>query len=225
MAELLPPAKLDQTVGGQQGGTGNEDHDLDGVVVGHGAHAAESGVKAGEHDDENGADPETVDRGSRDIQAHLRKQRGEDHSAGENADGDLGDDEGDQGDDGENVAGFHAKAALEELRHGEDHRAHVKRHKDPRQNQKAPGVQFVVGHGHAAGGTGTREADDVFRSDIRSENGSADDPPAEIAASEEIVSSRILCLANDPPGDTQQDAEVKSDHQPVESGEVRPTDR
>ena len=80
----------------QQRRAEDEHDDLDGVVVSHGAHAAEHGVKAGQRDDQDGADPEAVDAQAQQVEVHLRQQGAEHHAAGENAHGDLGDDEGDQ---------------------------------------------------------------------------------------------------------------------------------
>src|SRR5207247_2468531 len=156
VAELTPSAETNQAVAGQQGGTGDQDSDLDRIVVGHGAHAAQGCVEPGEHDNEHGANPEAVDGRAADVQTQLGKESGEDH---------------------------------------------------------------------AAGRAGTRKADDMFRSDIGSENGSADDPPAEIAPGKEIVGGGVLSLAHDPPGHTEQDGEVERDHQPVNSSDVRLADR
>ena len=115
-------------------------------------------------------------------------------AAGENAHRDLGDDERDQADDGEDVARFFIESALQKFRHGEHHRAHVERHEDPGQHQQAPGVQFVVSHGDAAGGAGAGESDDVLRTDVRGEDRSADDPPAQIASGQEVIGWRLSLL-------------------------------
>ena len=219
VAELTPSAETNQAVAGQQRGAGDQDGDLDGIVVSHGAHAAQGCVESGEHDNEHGADPEAVDGGAADVQTQLGKESAEDHAAGEDPNGDFGNHKGDERNDRKDVTRMHAEAALQELGHGEDHGAHVEGYEDPGQNQEAPGVQFVVGHGHAAGRAGTRKADDMFRSDIGSENGSADDPPTEIAPGEEIVGGGVLSLAND------QDGEVERDHQPVNSCDARLADR
>src|SRR6266581_8548807 len=194
VAELTPSAETNQAVAGQERGAGDQNSDLDRIVVGHGAHAAQGCVEPGEHDNEHGADPEAVDGGAADVQAQLGKESAEDHAAGEDPNRDFGNHKGDERNDRKDVTRMHAEAALQEFGHGEDHGAHVEGYEDPGQNQEAPGVQFVVGHGHAAGRAGTRKADDVFGSDIGSENGSADDPPTEIAPGEEIVGGGVLSL-------------------------------
>ncbi len=89
------PPSLMQAVDRQQRRADDQDDDLDGVVVGHRAHAAEHRVETGQHDDQHRADPEAVDHDAADGDLHLRQQRAEHHAAGENADGDLRDDERD----------------------------------------------------------------------------------------------------------------------------------
>src|ERR1039458_10685436 len=105
-AQLVPASQADQAVGGQQERAEDEDRDLHGVVVSHGTHAAQRGVKAGEHDHQHRADPKAVDNDAADIDGHLREQRAEDDAAGEDTDRDFGDDESDYGDDGEDVTGL-----------------------------------------------------------------------------------------------------------------------
>lgn len=87
-------------------------------------------------------------------------------------------------------------------------------HEDPAQDQQAPGVQFIVRHDHAAGGTRAGQAHHVFRSDVGGKNRCADDPPAQIAAGQEVIAGRVLCFADHPGSHAQQDAEVEADHQP-----------
>ena len=60
-AQLAPAAQLDQPVDRQQGRADDEDDGLHGVVVGHGPHAAQHRVQAGQHDHQHRADPEAVD--------------------------------------------------------------------------------------------------------------------------------------------------------------------
>ena len=102
--EFVPAAQLDEAVNGQQGRAGDQDDNLNGVVVGHGAHAAEHGVKPGQHDDRDRSRSRSCRGGRAQVQPQLRQQGAEHHAAGEDADGDLGDDEGEQRGDGKHVA-------------------------------------------------------------------------------------------------------------------------
>jgi hypothetical protein len=58
----------------------------------------------------------------------------------------------------------------------------------------------------------------MLRPDVRGKNGGADHPPAKIAAGQEVICRSIFASRDDPPGDTEQDAEVESDRQPIEAG-------
>src|ERR1039458_7490777 len=80
-------------------------------------------------------------------------------------------------------------------------------------------MQFVMGHGHPVFRARPGKPHNVLRADIRGEDGCADHPPTEIAAREEVVSSGVLGPADDPPGNAQQDAEVKGNGEPVEVGQ------
>ncbi len=132
------------------------------------------------------------------VMLHFRQQGAEHHAAGEDADRDFRQDEGDDRHDRQHVARLGGEAAFEELRHGEHQRAHVERHEHPGQHQQAPGVQFIMGHRHAVLGAGTGQADDVLGADVRGEDRGADDPPAEVAAGEEVVGGGVLVLARPP---------------------------
>ena len=68
----------------------------------------------------------------------------------------------------------------------------VERHEHPGQHQQAPGVQFVVGHRHAVLGARAGQPDHVLRADVRGEDRGPDDPPAEVAAGQEVVGGRVL---------------------------------
>ncbi len=104
MAQFVPAAELGEAENRQDRRAGDEDHGLDGVVVRHGPHAAQRRVEARQEDHQHGADPKAVDVPSSQVQIHFRQQDAEDHAAGKNADGDLGDHEDDQGNDREHVA-------------------------------------------------------------------------------------------------------------------------
>ena len=217
----MPSSEFVEAVEREERGTEDQDAYLHRVVVGYRAHPSERCVQAGEDDDKDRADPETVNRIARDVQLHFREQRAEDHSSGEDADGNFRDDEGDDGDDGKNVARFRAEALFEEFRHGENHGAHVKRHEYPSEHQQAPGMEFVVREGDAAGGACAGQSDNVLRANVGGENRGADNPPAEVAAREEVVGGGIFCVADDIPGDAEQDREITSDHDPVNRGQAR----
>src|ERR1035437_1665305 len=59
----------------------------------------------------------------------------------------------------------------------------------------------------------------MLRTDVRGKNGSADHPPAKVTSGQEVICRSIFASRDDPPGDTEQDAEVESDRQPIEAGE------
>ncbi len=59
-------------------------------------------------------------------------------------------------------------------------------------------MQFVMGHRHAVGGTRTGQAHQMFGADIRRENRSANNPPAQIAAGQKIIVRRVTALAESP---------------------------
>jgi hypothetical protein len=62
------------------------------------------------------------------------------------------------------------KTPLEKLGHGEHPGPHVERHQHPPQHQQAPGVQFVVSHGHTIGApdpaSPTRCSEPIFEEKI-----------------------------------------------------------
>ena len=170
MTEFLPAAQRVQAVEGQGSGTDDEDDDLDSIVVGNSAHTAKNGVETGEGDYENRANPEAVDIQSADLDVEFREERAKNHATGEDADGDLGNDEGDDGNNGENIARLGVEATLEEFGHGEYHGAHIKGDENPPKNEQAPGVKFLMREGHATGGAGTGKANDVFRTNVGGKN-------------------------------------------------------
>ncbi len=210
-----------QAIEGQSGRPKYEDKNLDSVVVSHGTHAAQDRVQPRERDDKNRADPKTVNFHSGDVQAQLREQSAKDHAACKDAHGDFGDDESDERDDRKNVAGICAEAPLQEFRHSENHRAHIKRHENPSQDQEAPGVQLIVRERDATGRASAGQTDYMFRSDVRGEDQCANDPPAKVAPGKKIVRCRILAFLDHPPGNAEQDAEIKRDHRPIQTGDAR----
>jgi len=56
----------------------------------------------------------------------------------------------------------------------------------------------------------------VFRADVGSEDGGADDPPAEISAGKEVIVGGVLAPSDDPPGDDKDKAEVHTDGDPIQ---------
>jgi len=178
LAEFGPAAQGLEPEDRHQDRAEDQDDRLEGLRVGDGAEAAQDGVQAGEDDHEDRADPEAVEVQGPEVQVQLGQQGAEDHSAGEDADRDLGQDVRDQRDQGEHPAAGVAEPLLQELRHREHAGPHVERHEPPRQNQQAPGVQFVVRHRDAVRAAGTRQSDEVFRADVAGKNRRADDEPA-----------------------------------------------
>lgn len=146
---------------------------------------------------------------------NLREEDAEDDPARENSDGHLGQDVGDERDQGKNRPGGRGEPSLQELRHGEDHRPRIERHHDPAEHEETPGVQLVMGHGDAVGRAGSGQPDQVFRPDVRGKNGSADDEPAQVAPRQEVVRRGPLFLAHDPPGQSEDDPEVGDDNDPI----------
>ena len=65
-------------------------------------------------------------------------------------------------------------------------------------------MQLVVRERHAAGGAGAGEPDQMFRADVRREDGRADDDPAKVAAGEEVVVGRVAGPENRPPREAEQ---------------------
>src|SRR5579859_2125749 len=59
----------------------------------------------------------------------------------------------------------------------------------------------------------------MFRADVRGEDGSADNPPAQIAPSEEVIGRSIFTLFDDPPCYAQQDSKIEGNSQPIEARE------
>ena len=165
-AQLAPSTELVEAVERQHGGAADEHDDLDRVVVGHRAHAADHGVEAGQHHDENRADPETVDDVAADGDLQFRQEGAEHDATGKDADRDLRHDEREDRNDREHVARTGGESPFEKFGHREHHRTHVERHKHPGQHQQAPGVQLVVGEGDAVLGARTGEADDVLGADV-----------------------------------------------------------
>ena len=203
-AELAPAAQCMQSEHSDQQRTKHQDARLHGLRVGHRPQAAENRVEAGQHDHQNRADPETVERAN----PHLRQQHLEHDATGKNAHRHLRDDVGDQRNQRQHPAAGRIEAPFEKLRHREHLRPHVERHEHPRQHQQAPGMQLVMRHGHAVGRTRPGQAHQVLRTDVRCEDRTADDPPAQIASRQEVVVSRVTVLQNDPPGQAEQDRKV-----------------
>ena len=209
--ELAPAAEGLQAEVCHQGRADDEDERLDGFGVGDGLEPAHDRVEPGDEDDQNRADPEAVEA----HEVELGQEDAENDAAGEDADGHLGQDVGHERDEREDRPGRRGEAPLQELGHGEDLRAHVERHHDPAEDEQAPGVELVMGHGHAVGRAGPGQADEVLGPDVRGENGGADDEPAEVASGQEVVRRGPLLLAHDLPGQAEDDAEVDEDDDPV----------
>ncbi len=102
---------------------------------------------------------------------------------------------------------------------GEHFRPHVERHHHPPQHQEAPGVQLVVGHGHAVRRPRPGQPHEVLGADVRGEDRCADDEPPEVPPGQKVIGRGILPLPDHPPGKAEDDAEVGGDHQPVDATE------
>ncbi len=207
-----PPSERLQAEERHQHGPQHKHQGLQGLGVGHRAQTAQHGVGTREHDHQDGANPEAVQRSD----SHVRQQDGEHDPARKDAHRDLGHDVGDQRDHRQHPAAGGIEPPFQELGHGEDLRPHVERDQHPPQNQQTPRVQFVMGHRHAVGGAGARQADQMLRADVRSEDRGPHHPPAKIPAGQEVVVGRVLVLGDHPPGDAQQQAKIPGDYYPVQ---------
>ena len=159
---------------------------------------------------------EPIQKLSRPEPVEIGQEDAEDDAAGEDADRHLGQHVGHERDERQDRPGGRREAPLQELGHGEDLRAHVERHHDPAQDEQAPGVELVMGHGDAVGRARAGQADEVLRPDIRSEDRGADDQPAQVAAGQEVIGRGPLLLPHDLPGQAQDDGEVDEDDDPIE---------
>ena len=185
--------------------------------VGHRAHAAEHRVEPGEHDDRHRSDPEAVERQSGDGRDRQTGQQDAEHdAAGEDADRHLGEHVGDERDQRQHPARRRREAALEELGHRVDARAHVEGHHHPAEHQQAPRVQLEVRQRHAARGARAGEADEVLGADVRREDRGADHHPAQMTAGEEVVVHGGAIAQNRPPREAEQQGEVGPHGDPVE---------
>ena len=82
----------------QQRGAENQNDGLQCFRIGDGSHPAQHGIEAGEHNHQDGSNPEAVERCRAKLQLHFRQQGAEHHAARENAYSDLGEYISDQGD-------------------------------------------------------------------------------------------------------------------------------
>src|SRR2546425_700014 len=76
-------------------------------------------------------------------------------------------------------------------------------------------VQLVVGEGHAARRARAGETDEVLGADVGGEDGRPDDEPAQVAAGEKVIVGGVPVHPNRPPGESEQQAEVQQNDQPV----------
>jgi hypothetical protein len=90
LAQDVPSAENPEAEEGHEEGADDEDHGLDGRGVGHRPHPAEDGVDAGQHHNQDGADPEAVEAHEVDVGNEHR----EDDAPCEDADCQLGEDVG-----------------------------------------------------------------------------------------------------------------------------------
>ena len=151
-AQFTPSAQFVEAVKGQHRRAADQDHDLHGIIIGDSTHATQHGVESRQNNHQDRTDPKAIEILTKQVNVDLRQQNMENHASGENTDGNLRDNEGNQGNDGQHVTRGRGKPALQKLGHRKDERPGIEGHKDPRQNQQAPGVQFVVGQGHAVFG-------------------------------------------------------------------------
>ena len=73
-----------------------------------------------------------------------------------------------------------------------------------------------MGQSDTTGCACTGEANQVFRSDIGSENRCTDDEPSEISSGKKVIVGCVLALADQPRGQPQQNPEVGCDEDPID---------
>jgi hypothetical protein len=151
------------------------------------AQAAEHGVKAGGEGKAQRDGPEHVHLEAEERDRLDTKKRAHHDVAGVDGGGDLGQHQRGHRQKAEEIARAAAEAQFEELRHGEDLHAVVKRHEHPAQDQDKPALHFPMRHRHAGGKTGAGQADQVLRTDIRREDVGTDLKPVTVAPRQEVI--------------------------------------
>ena len=180
--------------------------------IGNGAHAAQSGVKPRQDDNQNRADPEAVQT----EQIEFRQQYGKDNAPGENADCDFCYNVSDKRNQRQEPARAGRESFFQKFRHRINFTSYKEGDKHPRQNKQTPGVEFKVRHLDAVRTAGTGKPDKVFRPDVRGENRRADDKPAKRVSRQEVVFGCVAGLENDPPRKSKKKQKVTGDYAPVE---------
>jgi len=188
-----------------------EDGRLQHGGVQHRLHTAENRVERRDEHQTDGGNPEEVNAPEfLDTEYLLEHQ-----SAGIHRHGHLGEHITDERDDGKDGAALLVVALLQEFRHGIHHTSCIERDEHPSEYQYHPALNFPVGHGHTRRGARSGEADKVFRTDVRCEDGCADGNPCGVFSTEEIIRRVIVLLTDDPHHDTDERQTKDPDNNPV----------
>ena len=174
-----------------------ENDRLQRLGVGHRAHAAEDRIQASQHD--HSTEPiQKLSTSAAELQTRLRQQRAEDDAAGEDADGDLGDDVGNQRDDRQHVP----RASGEKRRSRNSGIVNTSTAcRTERTPSRAPaGTRRATRNGPSRRRSWRRtgQPDEMLRADVRREDRRADDEPPEVAASQEVVLSGVAIVCGRP---------------------------
>src|SRR5580700_7431191 len=110
--------------------------------------------------------------------------------------------------------------ALQEFRHGEYVGAQVERHEHPAKNQQDEAREPLKMSNRQAGRSSrARQTDKVLRRDVRHEQGSTDEKPADVTASQKVVFGGSFSPRKIHP-DAKHDGEVDPDDYEIQGGYV-----
>ena len=146
-----------QTDDGQRNRTGEQDQGLHQIGVNHRGQSARDGIDTRRHNQNDGRSQwapshHTLQNNRRGIEMH----------------GDFRKDVSDHGNRCKVSGAIAVEAAFQELGHGENIRTKVERHENPaEQEQHQAGQPFKMAYGQPRRGAGTRQADEMFRGNVR----------------------------------------------------------
>ena len=153
----------------------------------------------------------------------------QDQPAGGEGEGDVEDNGGDDGDEGEPVPAFAAVTFFQEIRQSGDLGFQIKRREEePEQDEGEGGHPLEVAVEQAGIIAGLGEADEVDAGDVGGEERKSDDRPLERVGRHEVVSGDgltvllafFLRVDAGPTAETHHSKEVNDDDGPVECADV-----
>ncbi len=217
LLDALPAADVAQADPDQRSEAGDDQEELQDLVVDGAGEAAEEDVA--EHDDggEDDGDVEDVLVGDDAVEEPegLDQQRHRVHGDAGGEDGHDGEGEGVEG------AGLLVEAHAQVFRHGAGLGAVVERHhEDADEDHGRDGADPVeVAGDDAVLGAGGAHADDFLRAEVGGDEGQAADPGGDRAAGEEeVVAGAHVALERE--ADAEHEDEVDQHDEPVDPGEV-----